>query len=138
MRRVIDQIQQREQAEGMQLLSPNVKVKITGDGTCIGKHYVVNVCFSITLVGGKVSRNHIAAVLRVNEKYDQLKRTLSPLLSDCQNVTDITVNDKTYSIEYFLAADMKFLNIILGLQACSAKYFCAWRKCPSDKVGICP
>ncbi|KAJ8017412.1 hypothetical protein HOLleu_45208 [Holothuria leucospilota] len=88
---------------------------------------------SLLLSDGRLSGNHILSILQVNEKYEELKCALTSLADECSKLTTVTVRGKTFSLEFVLVTDLKFLNILLGLQGCSAKYSCAWCKCPSGK-----
>ena len=115
-----------------QLSEPVIKVKLSGDGTQIGKRiHVVNIVFSV--INEKdcrsVTGNHILAILRVEEKYESLKKALHPLICEVSRIDAININSTSYDIVFFLGGDLKFLNVVTGLDACSATYSCLWCHC---------
>ncbi|KAJ8018209.1 hypothetical protein HOLleu_43931 [Holothuria leucospilota] len=134
LHRILKQLKKKEPITGEISLPAHIKIKISGDGTCIGKRYhVVNMTCSLLLANGKLSGDHVISILEISEKYCELKRALEPLAKELAELHEITVSDQTFSLEFLLVTDLKFLNTLLGLQACSAKFSCPWCKCPSDK-----
>lgn len=49
-----------------------------------------------------------------------------------EQLNEISMEDKTYKIEYFLGGDLKFLALALGLQAAQSYHPCPW--CESHKT----
>lgn len=48
-----------------------------------------------------------------------------------ENQKTIKIESKSYDIEYFLGGDLKFLALVLGVNAATADYPCPW--CESEK-----
>jgi len=49
-----------------------------------------------------------------------------------KDIKSMTIEDITYTIEWFLEVDLKFLALCTGLSAANLKYACIWCKCPSE------
>ena len=47
--------------------------------------------------------------------------------------TSDSLQGKIYQIDYYIGGDLKFLNIICGIDSCASQYSCIWCKCPSDQ-----
>ncbi|KAJ8019298.1 hypothetical protein HOLleu_42179 [Holothuria leucospilota] len=112
-----------------------VKVKITGDGTTIGKRIsVTNIAFSIigenTCVGS--SGSYLLAIVRVPEKQAALADALSPLITEINDTDKVFVLDESVKVQLYLGGDLKFLNQIMGIEGFSAKHCCLWCICPSE------
>ena len=110
-----------------------IKIKLSGDGTNIGKRIsVVNITFTIlnekTLAMSERG-NYILAVLRTTESYDTLAESLSDIVKEMQDLKDISVDNETFYFEYFLGGDWKFLACVCGIGAANADYACIWCKC---------
>ena len=112
-----------------------VRVKLTGDGTRLGKHlHVVNFAFTILEEGTKAyspSGNHCIAILKEGEDYDSLRRGLQDIVCQVQDLTTITIRDQTLNIVYYLGGDWKFLALVTGVGAATSTYACIWCKCPT-------
>ena len=80
--------------------------------------------------------NYILAIVKVSEKYELLKLALEDICHDVERLNEIKVKSETFSIEYFLGGDLKFLAIAVAIDnsACS-KYACPWCKCSLDECG---
>jgi len=65
--------------------------------------------------------------------YDALSEALQDIINEAKDLKTITINDKSYSLEYFLGGDMKFLALVNGIESANAKHSCVWCKCPSDE-----
>ena len=63
----------------------------------------------------------ILAIAKIPEKYDTILE-----VGLYWTLKTITVNGKTYRLKYVICADLKFINIIMGLGACSSDYSCPW------------
>ena len=86
-----------------------VRIKISGDGTSLGKRlHVVNVTFTL-LDEGQLAQsergNHLLAVLKVPE-HDDIALGLSDLLEEMSNLKYIEVDGCRFEIEYFLGGDL--------------------------------
>ena len=103
-----------------------LRVKLSGDGTRIGKRlHVTNFTFTI-LDEGPIAHtsegNHILAIVKVSEKYELLKLALEDICHDVERLNEIKVKSETFSIEYFLGGDLKFLAIAVGIDSARSKY----------------
>lgn len=114
-----------------------IGVKISGDGTNIGKRLkLVNVTYIILNekeAAMSEKGNYVLAILKTSENYDNLKESLSDLTQEMLKLNKVTVEGKTYNIEYFLGGDWKFLACVCGLGAASQDYACIWCKCPRNQ-----
>ena len=77
--------------------------------------------------------NYVLAILKTSENYDNLKESLSDLTQEMSKLNKVTVEGKTYNIEYFFGGDWKFLACVCGLGAASQDYACIWCKCPRNQ-----
>ena len=77
--------------------------------------------------------NYVLAILKTSENYDNLKESLSDLTQEMSKLNKVTVEGKTYNIEYFLGGDWKFLACVCGLGAANQDYACIWCKCPRNQ-----
>ena len=95
---------------------------------------VVNFTFTLLDEGDTAyssEGNHPLAIFKDPENYDSLARALSDIRNDVATLTEITVRETTFTIEYFLGGDMKFLAIVMGIDSASSTYSCVWCKCPA-------
>ena len=126
---------QRLQEEGF--YDTTIKVKLSGDGTCIGKRLnVVNFTYTILNEGKTAmteSGNYVLAILKTKENYDSIRISLEDLRKEMEDLKEITVNEKKYNIEYFLGGDWKFLATVCGLGPANQEHACIWCKCPRLK-----
>jgi len=110
-------------------------VKLTGDGTRIGKRlHVVNFGFTLLEeedIAYSAAGNHCIAVIKEPEKYDKLVLSLEDIKKEVEALSSIEVNDICFSIEYFLGGDWKFLATVTGIDSATANYACIWCKCPA-------
>lgn len=114
-----------------------LKVKITGDGMAVSRsmHLVV---IAFTLVEDEPNPNaprgnHTIALINTTENYDNLVEALDDITTEVNNLTSLTVNDISYDLEFFFAADMKFAAICMGIESASSTYSCIWCKCASTE-----
>ena len=93
-----------------------VHVKLSGDGTRIGKRlHVVNFTFTLLDEGIKACTyegNHVLAIFKEPEDYESLKNALADIIKDVENLSSIDINGISYSIEYYIGGDWKFLALI--------------------------
>ena len=113
-------------------------IKLTGDGTQISRGFtVVNFAFIILEEGEKVhssAGNHSIGIFKVCESdYSALHKALQDIISEANNLKDITINSVKYNIEYFLGGDMKFLALVCGIESATSTHSCIWYKCPKDQ-----
>ena len=138
LQRVMENIVQMDEKilESSHLLDNSfIGVRLSGDGTWVGKRlHLVNFTFSV-LTKSFCSGTHLLAILKVYEKHSTLSDVLTPITEDIRNVTEVSCRDKVYKVKFFLAGDMKFLNTIMGIGACSSKFSCLWCFCSAVDRG---
>lgn len=128
----VDDMRQKHKDEPV----PNeIVVKISGDGTRIGKRiHCVNITFRV-VYGQNLGKEHILAMVRKPEKYKYLCKIFEPIMENLPNSVEILGKD--IKVKFCLGADLKFLNEMMGLGACSSTYSCLWCKCPSNERYNC-
>ena len=98
-------------------IKKKVRVKVSGDGTFVGKRlHVVNLTFTILDEGKRAHSsdgNYCLAIFRQKESYDEMKTALSDI-RQIENLSSIQVNDLIFDIVYFLGGDWKFLALVTG------------------------
>ena len=115
----------------------SIKIKISGDGTNIGKRLTV-VNFTFTILNEKElamgeKGNYVLALIKTTETYDNIRESLADLRMEMSNLKEISVNNCTYQTEYFLGGDWKFLALVCGLGRANEDYACVWCKCPKQQ-----
>ena len=138
-----------------------VQVKLSGDSTNMGKRIQVeNFTYTLLDEGEKAysyEACHPLAMFKAPEKYDTLKLALKDLIAEITTLTSIIVDDKTYTINYYLGGDWKFLALVTGtctliilisisiiiqnfhlssstgIDSASSQYSCIWCKCSSKE-----
>jgi hypothetical protein len=115
------------------LTDKKLRVKLSGDGTNIGKRlHVVNITFTILEEGDKAMAadgNHLVAVIKVPENYSNLCGALVDIRNEVESLSNISVGNEVFDIEWFLGGDWKFLACVCGLGAAHANSPCIWCKC---------
>ena len=111
-----------------------IKVKLSGDGTNVGKQlHVINITFTPLNEGAKAMAadgNHLTTIIKVSENYESLSVALQHIRKDMESLSHISVGSANFQIEWFLGGDWKFLACICGLGAANANNPCIWCKCP--------
>ena len=127
----------RLQKNGTFKMDATIKVKISGDGTNIGKRLKLeNVTYTILNEKDAAMNdkgNYVLAIIKTTENYDNLKESLADLIKEMSNLKEITVKNQKYGIEYFLGGDWKFLACVCGLGAANQNFACIWCKCPINE-----
>ena len=118
-----------------------LKVKLTGDGTFIGKHiHVVNIAFTLLNEGDHAMAadgNHTVAVLKVKEDYKNLKEELQDIINEVEHLKFVDFNGIKYDIDWYLGGDWKFLAMVCGIGNAISEFPCIWCKCQScDKFDV--
>ena len=118
--------------QGEELLS-SVQVKFSGDGANFSRNATYELLsFSFpslcddALAG---TGNHTFAAVKCTENYDNLKQALEPVLADMNELIEaqeIEVEGKIIKLEIILGGDMKFLLVVLGMNAAHSNYACLW------------
>ena len=113
-----------------------VRVKLSGDGTRIGKRLHV-VAFTFTLLdenqATSAAGNHILAIFKQPESYECLKLALTDIIHEVEHLKEIQVESITFKITYYLGGDWKFLAIVTGIDSASSDHACIWCKCKKDE-----
>ena len=113
-----------------------IRIKLTGDGTQIGRELkVVNIAFTILDEGEtaqSVNGNYSIAIVKTGESYDDLANALQDICREAKDLEVLTVDDKVYKLQFFLGGDLKFLAIICGIDAANAEHACVWCECPKN------
>ncbi len=106
-----------------------LRVKLSGDGTKIGKRlHVINFTYVLLDEGDKAysyEGNHSLAIFREPENYEALQRALEDVIREVDHLETIEVDGTEYAIEYFLGGDWKFLAIVTGTYVLS-HYVCTY------------
>ena len=101
------------------LRGDTVHVKLTCDGTRLGKHlHVVNFAFTILDEGSKAhgpTGNHCIAIFKEEESYVAMRKCLVDIVKEAEELNTITVCDRELRICYYLGGDWKFLVMITGI-----------------------
>jgi len=111
-----------------------IDIKLSGDGTCVGRNlHVLN--FTFTLVNetqaSSVAGHHTIAILELRQHYDELAAGLQDIAQEVSELQEIEVDGNSYALRYYLGGDWKFLALVCGLNAANADYSCIWCKCHS-------
>ena len=77
--------------------------------------------------------NHYFAIFKGPEKYEVLQTALSDLVSETTRLKSIDVDGVTYKIVFYLGGDLKFRNVVSGLDSCCCTYSCVFCKCPKQE-----
>ena len=62
-----------------------------------------------------------------------MAEALKKVANDVKTMNTISVNGVTFSVEFFLDADWKFLALAIGIKSASANHFCIWCKCSDEE-----
>jgi len=90
------------------------------------------IAFSLLVEEGTHYGNHTIALIQSND-YDSMAEVLKKVAYDVKTMNTISGNGITFSVEFFLGADWKFLALAIGIKSASAKYFCIWCKCSDEE-----
>ena len=125
--------------QDMELLSP-IDIKFSGDGAKFSRNskYVLfsflfpSLCSDV-LVG---TGNHTFAAVKCPEKYESLSEALEPVFGEINKLIsekEIEVDGKTVKLNVVAGGDMKFMLIVLSLNAAHSTYSCVWCEIHKDK-----
>ena len=67
------------------------------------------------------------------ESYDPLKLALEEIIKEVEHLDAIDVNGVSYTIEYFMGDDWKFLAMVTGIDSATSTYPYIWCKCDKDQ-----
>ena len=95
-----------------------MRVKLSGDGTCIGKRlHVMKFTYTVLNEGSKAHSyegNYPTATFREAENYEGLKRALADVIAEVSTLKTISIAGQEYTIHYYIGGDWKLLAIITG------------------------
>lgn len=118
-------------------MTRKVNVKLSGDGTNIGKRlHVVNFTFTLLEEGAHAysyEGNHTLAIFKEAEKYEQLRMALEDVRKEVEQLDTIIVDGISYKVNFYLGGDWKFLALVTGINSASCRHSCIWCKCPSQE-----
>ena len=119
-----------------ELFLTTIRVKHSGDGTWIGsKLHVINFTFKLPDFPCTKSADGsvLLAIFKGSENYFCLQHALKDIIQETTEFASHSLQGKVYQIVYYMGGDLKFLNIICGIDSCTSKCPCIWCKCPSDQ-----
>lgn len=76
------------------------------------------------------------AIVDCSENYENLKTCCHPLFEQINSIFSKqkwNISGKDLNVDYFVSADMKFIQLLLGLGGSTGEYACPW--CKVDKKG---
>ena len=73
--------------------------------------------------------NYILAVIKAGESHETLAGSLSDLITEMQDLKDISLDNEQFYFEFFLGGDWKFLACMCGIGAANADHACIWCRC---------
>ena len=115
-----------------------VRVKVTGDGTWVGKRLHI-VTFGFTLLeegaAAKSSGNHSVCLLKQPEDYHNLALGLEDIRDEINQISSngISVSGKKFDVHFYLGGDWKFIAAVCGLDAANSTFSCIWCKCAKNQ-----
>ena len=131
---MLDMVLKRHDAEEL-TIPEKIRIRLSGDGTWLRKRIHV-VSFSFTLPdfpdAASAHGNNLIAIFRGSESYDQVKQSIRDIVEEAKMLQTLTFLGRTLLLEYYLGGDLKFLNMVCGIDPCSSKFSCLWCKCPSE------
>ena len=112
-----------------------IQIKISGDGAKMTRNSSF-ILLSFSLLQSRkdvmsASGNHTFAIIKGSENYETLKDSFSIIFEEINNlieVSEITINNTKFGLEFFLGGDYKFLLIMLGMKGATSNYACLWCK----------
>ena len=113
-----------------------IRVKLSGDGTWLGsKLHVINFTFTLSDFpdAKSSSGNTLLAIFKSSESYENLKIALHNIVNECKDLSYVKVHDKIYHLAFYLGGDLKFLNLVCGIDSNSSTYSCLWCTCPANQ-----
>jgi hypothetical protein len=119
------------------LKNNTINIRLAGDGTNIGNNLMIlnfnfgfldKIAEDIPMTKKEKKQSQMTNPNNVNgnfiiglfhmqkESYDEVKESLAQVVSQLSKLTEITIDDKSYNINYYLGGDLKFLACVLGLK----------------------
>lgn len=117
-----------------------LKIKLSGDGAKVSRvsNFLV---LSFSVLGENSSshmRQHVLAIVNCDENYSNLKQSLGPLFDEINELNSqkyIAVDGQKVNLEIFIGGDMKFIQLLLGMNSSIATYACPWCKVTKECRG---
>ena len=118
-----------------------LQVKVSGDGAIVSRisNFIVT---SWSVIDDEHSTSHfnqrVLAIVKCEENYANLEKTLGPLFDEINEIAKeghIYVGSERVGIELFVGGDMKFIQLLLGLNSSIATYACPWCKVAKEDRG---
>ena len=113
-----------------------LKIKLSGDGTRVGKRLqLLNVTYSIINEGKKASTkkgNYMLAIVKTKDDYEGIRDSLKDLREEMSSLDFIKCQEVSFKIEYFLGGDWKFLATACGIGPANQNIVCIWCLCPKN------
>lgn len=117
-----------------------IRVKLSGDGTRVGKKIkCLNFTFTLPdsgLVSKTSKGNFTLGIFKIKkENRETLKEVMQGInknLTEFSENPEIIINDFQFKIKFFLGGDMKFIHEMMGLSACNSTHCCFVCKVPKE------
>ena len=102
-KRIVRCLTSLTQKSGSDVIPTTIRIKLTGDGTRIGRGFnVVNFAFTIIEKNsqpGSVLGNHAVSVMKISESYDELTDGLKDICNEAKTLKAVTVDGKEYNLQ---------------------------------------
>ena len=107
------------------LNSEKLKIKVSGDGTNIGKKlHVLNVTYTIINeenIAMSEKGNYVLAIINTKEDHNCIRESLQNLKDDMKQLTTIEVDGASYEIVYFLGGGLEIFGNSLWHRCCKSR-----------------
>ena len=110
-----------------------LRLRIGGDGSQVARSKnITNFVLSVLNINMESCRQdsniHTLMLLDASENYETLATALKPLCDAMRNVqqSGVELDGQHLKVEFFLAADYKFLAMVLGHKGARALFNCLW------------
>ncbi|XP_060083702.1 uncharacterized protein LOC132562943 [Ylistrum balloti] len=128
-------------SENTEIVPDNkLKVKISGDGTRVGKRlHVVNFAFNIVNEGLAHQTCYPLCIVQTKEKYTELNIALADLQHEVEEIQGniLKVQDREFEVTIYLGGDYKFLLVAVGISSVAASNSCIYCKCDKkEKIDL--
>ena len=84
----------------------DLTIKITGDGTSVGRLHVTNVGMCVISSSWR-SDDMILAIAKIREKYTDLKEILTDIGDEISNLSQIIIHGQVINLTYIICADLE-------------------------------
>ena len=116
------------------LITGNIlKIKLTGDGTRIGKHLQLlntSYCINDGEIAATEKGNYILAIIKTKDNYEGIKDSFKDLKEKMTTLKTIAYAGASFKLEFFLGGDWKFLATVGGIGPTNQNIACIWFLCP--------